>query len=88
MTFVGRPPPVPRELAVPLLIVAGILLILAGTSTGIGRALASTFGVIQTLYNAGENAIGFIAIPFAIIIFLIMVRSRAGICRGRDGLLH
>jgi hypothetical protein len=57
VTFTGKRPPVPRELATPVLLLAGILLILAGTSTGPGRVLATVFGVIKTLYEAGQTAI-------------------------------
>jgi hypothetical protein len=72
-TFIGKRPWVPRELAIPVLLVAAILLILAGTSTGFGRALASIFGVIKTLYDAGVNVWSAIWTPVEIVIILIIV---------------
>jgi hypothetical protein len=56
-----------------VLLVAGILLILAGTSTGPGRVLATIFDVIKTLYEAGQAAIGIIWIPVGIVIIAVMV---------------
>jgi hypothetical protein len=57
VTFAGKRPPVPRELATPALLLAAAALLLAGTSTGIGRRLASVFGVVETLYDAGRSAL-------------------------------
>jgi hypothetical protein len=48
VTFRSRPSPVPRGIAVPVLAVAGIFMILAATTTGIGSALApvATGGIV------------------------------------------
>ena len=73
VTFVGKPPPVPRKLAIPVLIAAGGLLVLAGTSTGLGYRLASAFDVVKALDEARQSTEGIIGIPLAIIIILIMI---------------
>jgi hypothetical protein len=87
-TFTGKRPWVPRRLAVPILLVVGILLILAGTSTGPGRVLARTFvlvfGVLQTLYEAGKNVWGLIWAPVVIGVILLVVA--ASICMTGLGL--
>jgi hypothetical protein len=72
-TFTGKRPLAPRELASPVLFVAGILLVLAGSSTGPGRALATVFSVIRTLYEAGKSALGLLLIPLAIVIIAVLV---------------
>jgi len=74
-TFTAKRPPVPRALAAPVLLVAGILLVLAGTSTGPGRVLATIFGVIKTLYDAGLNVVKLVWTPIGIgvIVFLAAI---------------
>jgi hypothetical protein len=78
-SFVGRRSPVPRELASPALLLAAALLFLAATSTGFGRWLASVFGVLQTLHDAGESVGGLIATPLAIIFMLVFAVVGVGI---------
>jgi hypothetical protein len=73
VTFTGKRPFVPRELVSPVLLVAGILLVLAGTSTGPGRVLATVFGVVRTLYEAGKSALGLLLLPLAIAIIVVLV---------------
>jgi hypothetical protein len=80
-TFTGKRPWVPRRLAVPVLLLAGILLILAGTPTGPGRVLASIFGVIRTLFQAGATALVLLGIPveiFAILFFVAIPLGMTG----------
>jgi hypothetical protein len=71
VTFTARRPPVPREVAAPALLIAAILLLLAGTSTGFGRLLASFFGVLKTLYDAGGSVVGLIISPIVLVIMLV-----------------
>jgi hypothetical protein len=75
-TFTAKRPPVRREIAAPVLLIAAGLLFLAGTSTGFGRRLASIFEGLKTLSDARESAwsIAFapLTVPLFIIILLIM----------------
>ena len=81
-TFRAKRLPVRREVAAPMLLIAAVLLFLAGTSTGFGRRLASILGVLQTLYDAGESAgavaLAPLTIPLFIIILLIMAAFGVG----------
>jgi hypothetical protein len=78
-TFVGVATSIPRIIAVPALVAAGIALFIAGTSTGLGRALASIFDKIQTVYSAGGNALGIVAviIVIACVIVALVILARA-----------
>jgi hypothetical protein len=69
--FVGKRPPVPREIATPALLIAAVLLFLASTSTGVGRKLSSIFSSIKVLYEAGKNVVGLLGSVAAIILMLI-----------------
>jgi hypothetical protein len=72
-SFVGKPPPVPRELAAPVLVLAGIVLFVAGTGTGIGRWLSSTLEAGKTVYDAGSGLAGLVLTPIAAIVVLVIV---------------
>jgi hypothetical protein len=84
--FESKRSPVPRELATPVLVLAGILFFLAGTSTHPGRWLASIFswlqtifGGLQTLSDAGQNVIALLELPLAIPLLIVVLLVFTGV---------
>jgi hypothetical protein len=75
VSFTARRLPVRREVAAPALLIAAVLLLLAGTSTGFGRLLASFFGVLKTLYDAGGSVVGLIISPVVLVIMLVFAAT-------------
>jgi hypothetical protein len=54
--------------AVAFWLVAGVVLIIASTPTGIGRWLASTFDIGHTVYEAGRSVVGVIGLSIAAVL--------------------
>jgi hypothetical protein len=77
-TFVGVSTSIPPIIAVPVLVVAGIILFIAGTSTSLGRALASIFAKIETVHSAAGSlvAIVFVILGVGCIIAVLVILAR------------
>jgi hypothetical protein len=78
-SFASKPSPVPRGLAVPALVLAGLVLVVAGTGSGVGTWLSSTFAAVENAKETATGLTGIIGLPIGALVLVVFVVAGLGL---------